>query len=75
MDTAIGRLPAPGALDLRGLDIPASHLETLLSVDTEGWLEELPLIRKHYASFGDRLPQELHAQLGQLEERLQAARV
>ncbi|MBP7570175.1 MAG: phosphoenolpyruvate carboxykinase (GTP) [Acidobacteria bacterium] len=75
VDTAIGRLPAPGALDLRGLDIPASHLETLLSVDTEGWLEELPLIRKHYASFGDRLPQELHAQLGQLEERLQAARV
>ncbi len=75
VDTAIGRLPAAGALDVRGLDIPASHLETLLSVDAEGWLEELPLIRKHYESFGDRLPAELREQLEQLEQRLNAARV
>jgi phosphoenolpyruvate carboxykinase (GTP) len=71
VDTAIGRLPSAGALDLRGLDIPPNHLETLLSVDSEGWLEELPLIRKHYESFGDRLPAELPAQLAQLAERLE----
>ena len=75
VDTAIGRLPAPGALDLRGLDIPAEHLRTLLSVDAEGWTEELPLIRKHYESFGDRLPAELWSQLEQLEQRLSGARV
>ncbi len=72
VDTAIGRLPAPGALDLRGLDIQPDHLETLLSVDASGWLEELPLIRKHYDSFGDRLPAELGSQLEQLEQRLGA---
>jgi phosphoenolpyruvate carboxykinase (GTP) len=75
VDTAIGRLPAAGALDVRGLDIAGDNLETLLSVDAEGWLEELPLIRKHYESFGDRLPAELHEQLEQLEQRLDAARV
>lgn len=70
VDTAIGRLPAPDALDLRGLDLAPDDLQTLLSVDPEGWLQELPLIRKHYESFGDRLPAELWTQLGALEQRL-----
>ena len=70
VDTPIGRLPKPGALDLRGLDLAPADLQTLLSVDAEGWLQELPLIRKHYESFGDRLPAELWTELGALEQRL-----
>src|ERR1700733_10264451 len=33
VETAIGRLPAPGSLDLDGLELSAADLEVLLSVD------------------------------------------
>jgi phosphoenolpyruvate carboxykinase (GTP) len=73
VDTAIGRLPAPGALDMTGLSVPAASLDQLIGVDVEGWSAELPLMKKHYARFGDRLPQRLADELGALERRLQAA--
>jgi len=74
IDTPIGRLPAPGALDVNGLDIAPGALDVLLKVDVGGWQEELPLMKKHYESFGDRLPAGLWAELAALEKRLQAAR-
>ena len=73
IDTPIGRLPAPGALDTGGLDIPAGALDVLMKVDVDGWLAELPLIKSHYASFGDRLPAGLDKELAELEKRLLAA--
>jgi phosphoenolpyruvate carboxykinase (GTP) len=75
IETPIGYLPGPGVLDLNGLDIDAAALDILLKVDTEGWLAELPLIKKHYESFGDRLPAGLVKELGELERRLTAAAV
>ncbi|HEX7485597.1 MAG TPA: phosphoenolpyruvate carboxykinase (GTP) [Vicinamibacterales bacterium] len=74
IDTPIGRLPAPGALDTNGLDITPGALDVLLNVDVEGWLTELPAIKKHYESFGDRLPAGLSKELSELEKRLLAAR-
>ena len=53
VDTAIGRLPTATSLDTSGLDIDAADLETLLSVDAEGWHGAIPQIREHYARFGD----------------------
>jgi phosphoenolpyruvate carboxykinase (GTP) len=73
VDTPIGRVPAPGALDTDGLDLSAEDLEALLSVDPEDWKAELPSIREHYAVFGDRLPQALRDQLAALEQRLDSA--
>jgi phosphoenolpyruvate carboxykinase (GTP) len=74
VDTPIGRLPADGALDTSGLDIDPVHLKALLSVDVDGWLAELPLMRQHYEQFGDRLPAALHTELAALEARLLAAK-
>jgi GTP-dependent phosphoenolpyruvate carboxykinase len=37
-----------------------------------GTKEELPTVHAHYAQFGDRLPDELRAQLEELERRLGA---
>jgi phosphoenolpyruvate carboxykinase (GTP) len=74
IETPIGNLPAPGALDLNGLDIAPGALDVLLKVDVDGWLEELPLMKKHYESFGDRLPKGLWSELASLEKRLLAAR-
>jgi phosphoenolpyruvate carboxykinase (GTP) len=73
MDTPIGRLPSPRTLDLEGLDLPAADLDLLLKVDLEGWLAELPLIKKYYEQFGERLPAGLHKQYEELEKRLAAA--
>jgi phosphoenolpyruvate carboxykinase (GTP) len=74
IDTPIGRLPAPGALDLTGLGIAPNALDVLMKVDVDGWLAELPTIRSHYASFGDRLPAGLNQELSDLEARLLAAK-
>jgi len=69
-DTAIGRVPAAGALPLDGVDLPAGALDTLCAVDEDAWRSELPLIEEHYASFGDRLPNALHEELEALAKRL-----
>jgi len=71
-DTPIGRLPEPTDLDTKGLDIPAANIAKLLSVDVPGWLAEVPLIREHFAKFGDRLPQQLNDEVAGLEQRLKA---
>jgi phosphoenolpyruvate carboxykinase (GTP) len=75
VDTPIGRLPAPGAIDLTGLHVSEANMAELLRVDVEGWTAELPLIRKHLDRFGSRLPQGLQQEFSSLEKRLQAAGV
>jgi len=72
VDTAIGRLPAPGTFDIDGIDVSAEDLAELLGVDRAAWLEELPSLREHLATFGEQLPAELSAQLQALEARLRA---
>jgi phosphoenolpyruvate carboxykinase (GTP) len=68
--TAIGFLPAPGTLDINGLNVSEADMQVLLSVDNDGWREAVPQIREHYAAFGDRLPQQLGASLDSLEAAL-----
>jgi phosphoenolpyruvate carboxykinase (GTP) len=70
IETSIGRLPAPDAIDTTGLSLPPRSLAELLRVDTEGWLAEIPSIREHLAQFGDRTPKELVRQVDQLQARL-----
>jgi phosphoenolpyruvate carboxykinase (GTP) len=69
VDTPIGRVPAEGELELEGLDLSAEEVAELLRVDEQGWRDQLPQVREHYAKF-DRLPDELRAQLDALESRL-----
>jgi phosphoenolpyruvate carboxykinase (GTP) len=70
VDTPIGRLPGPDDLDVRGLDIPPANLQKLLSVDTQGWLAEIPLIAKFFEEFEGRIPEALMEELTRLEQRL-----
>ncbi|HEY7098343.1 MAG TPA: phosphoenolpyruvate carboxykinase (GTP) [Terriglobales bacterium] len=74
VDTAIGRLPAPDDLDTKGLSLSKAQLEKLLSVDVDGWLAEVPLIREHFAKFGMRLPVGLKSEVDDLEKRLKATK-
>jgi phosphoenolpyruvate carboxykinase (GTP) len=70
VDTAIGRVPTPEAVDTAGLDLDPATLEALLTVDGESWRQEIPLIEQHYAVLGNHLPGELKDQLASLEKRL-----
>jgi len=70
VDTAIGRIPTPGALNTDGLDITEAQLADLFAVDADSWLVETELTKEYYAEFGDRVPAELNAQLQGLRDRL-----
>jgi phosphoenolpyruvate carboxykinase (GTP) len=70
LDTPIGGLPLADELDLSGLDLDPDDLHTLLSVDVEGWTAEVPLLRQHFAQFGERLPEALRRELDALERGL-----
>jgi len=70
VETPIGLVPPPGALETENLDVSESDLAELLRVDPREWRLELPAIHQHFARFGDHLPDELHRQLRDLEERL-----
>ena len=69
-ETAIGLVPAAGALDVEGLDVSEEDLAELLRVDSADWRDELPSTHEHFAKFGDQLPAQLRQQLSTLEERL-----
>jgi len=70
VETPIGWVPAPGALDIEGLDVSKEDVDELLRVDRDEWRAEVPLIREHFATFGTHLPAELSAAVDDLERRL-----
>ncbi|MDE3085787.1 MAG: phosphoenolpyruvate carboxykinase (GTP) [Acidobacteriota bacterium] len=70
VETPIGNVPGPGAIDTTGLDIAEVDMASLLEVDPAEWRAELPLVAEHFARFGDRLPHALADELDALERRL-----
>jgi phosphoenolpyruvate carboxykinase (GTP) len=70
VETAIGLLPAEGAINTKGLNIDAEAMRELLSVDEDLVREQLPQVKEHFAQFGDKLPDALAEQLAELEQRL-----
>ncbi|NLD78674.1 MAG: phosphoenolpyruvate carboxykinase (GTP), partial [Acidimicrobiales bacterium] len=70
VDTAIGRVPTPDAIDISGLDVEADTLAELLRVDNDAWRGEIPIIEEHYSFVGERLPSEMADELRELEKRL-----
>jgi phosphoenolpyruvate carboxykinase (GTP) len=68
--TAIGNLPAPGALDTQGLDITPAALDELLTVDAAAWRGELAGLESGFARFGSHLSGALAQQLNNLRQRL-----
>lgn len=73
IETPIGNMPALDTLDLDGLELPATALDTLLGVDLDSWLHEISLIETYYDVYGDRVPPAFRELLGQLRARLTQA--
>ncbi len=72
VETPIGHVPAPGSLDIEGLDMSSEDLEQALSVDVEEWKAEIPQITEWFEKFGDHLPAVLWTELDGLKARLGA---
>jgi phosphoenolpyruvate carboxykinase (GTP) len=70
VESEIGYLPKAGSIDISGLKGTEQYIADLTKVDKAGWLDELELIKEHYAKFGDRLPAEMKKQLEGLVSRL-----
>jgi phosphoenolpyruvate carboxykinase (GTP) len=72
VQTPIGLVPpvGDGGIDIESLEVDEHTMAKLLEVDPDEWKQQLPQMHEHYARFGDRLPQELRAQLDELERRL-----
>ena len=73
VDTPIGLVPAPGAIDTSGLDLTDEQMAAILDVDRDSWKGEIPLIAEHFAFVGERLPTAVARQLDDLEDRLAQA--
>lgn len=70
VETPIGKLPADGALDVKGLNVTPEAMAELLKVDRDGWKAELPSIGEHFATFGAKLPRGLSDEFDMLGRRL-----
>jgi len=70
VDTPIGRVPAPDALDIDGLDVTAEDLAKALAVHPQEWRGEIAQIEEWFDKLGDRLPSSLHDELEALKQRL-----
>jgi phosphoenolpyruvate carboxykinase (GTP) len=70
VSSAIGLVPAVGAINTDGLDISPEDMAEVLSVDADELRAQLPQVKEHLATFGEDLPQSLRDELAALEQRL-----
>jgi phosphoenolpyruvate carboxykinase (GTP) len=71
VESPIGLLPTPDALDLNGLQLDGASVDKLLHVDKNEWMEECARHKKFLEQFGDRLPSTLWREHVGLRQRLQ----
>jgi phosphoenolpyruvate carboxykinase (GTP) len=75
VETPIGHVPAPDALNLDGLSLSRAQVDALLKVDRDEWAAEVPEIRAFFERFGDRMPAALLRSLDALAQQLTTAAV
>ncbi|MCS6806703.1 MAG: phosphoenolpyruvate carboxykinase (GTP) [Acidobacteriota bacterium] len=70
VETPIGYIPTPAALDCEGLDISRETLQQLLAVDRAAWKEEAGAIGEFFKRLGNRLPTQMWDEHARLLKRL-----
>ena len=71
VETPIGYLPTPGAIDIEGLDgVTEEQVAKALKFSADEWQNEIPLINEWFEKFGDDLPAVLWTELDGLKARL-----
>ncbi len=74
VETPIGNLPGLDDLDFSGLELDDAAKATLLRVDIDGWLQEIPLIYQYYDQFGEQVPTQLREEVKRLQVQLENAK-
>jgi phosphoenolpyruvate carboxykinase (GTP) len=72
LETPIGWIPAPDALDTQGLSVSRAQLDEALRVDHAEWLQALADLGDFYDQFGSRLPEAITRQLAETRRKLGA---
>jgi phosphoenolpyruvate carboxykinase (GTP) len=70
VESPIGLLPAPGAINTDGIDVDERTMRELLTVSKDDWKKEAENIGEFFAKFGDRLPAEMARQREALARRV-----
>jgi phosphoenolpyruvate carboxykinase (GTP) len=70
IDTPIGRVPTPSALDTSGLEMSETELHEALAVDVVDWRKEIPMIEEWFDKIGAALPTSMRDELDALKLRL-----
>jgi phosphoenolpyruvate carboxykinase (GTP) len=73
VETPIGLVPTPNAIDRKGIDLSDEAMTTLLKVDPAEWAEAVHGQEDFFNSFGDRLPQEMREEHENLARRVAEA--
>jgi phosphoenolpyruvate carboxykinase (GTP) len=73
VESPVGWIPAPGAIDLDGAGVSDADWQELFRIDAAAHLAEADDAEAFFAGFGDRVPAEIHGQLEQLRARMRAA--
>jgi phosphoenolpyruvate carboxykinase (GTP) len=73
VETPIGLVPPPDALDRTGLRLPSETLAQLLRVDAAEWVEAVEGQEHYLRSFGAHLPAGIHAEHVELARRIHEA--
>jgi phosphoenolpyruvate carboxykinase (GTP) len=68
--SAIGWVPKAASINLEGSGVEPAAMKELLSVDRSLWRQETADIEAFFGKFGDRMPKEMHSELGSLRQRL-----
>lgn len=71
IESPIGFLPAPGALDISGLRISMDTLQELFYIDKKLWRNEVSKIKDYFKIFGNKLPSVFKEEIAHIEARLQ----
>jgi len=71
MESAVGLIPSPGALNVNDLEDEV-NMKELFSLPKEFWEQEVKDIRKYFdEQVGDDLPNEIHEELKKLDKRVE----
>ena len=70
VETPIGLVPAPGAIDTNGLETSEQDMAEVSAVNLDEWRAEVPLIEEWFTKIGAKLPEELESEFADLKAAL-----
>ena len=70
VETPIGLVPAPGAIDTNGLETSEQDMAEVSAVNLDEWRAEVPLIEEWFTKIGAKLPEELESEFAELKAAL-----